>query len=41
MAETTLNAEKRTSSGKGVARKLRAQGRVPAVVYGANEETLA
>lgn len=35
MSETaTLSAEPRQDSGKGVARKLRAQGRVPAVVYG-------
>lgn len=37
---TTLKAEKRTESGKGVARKLRAGGRAPAVVYGQGEEAL-
>jgi large subunit ribosomal protein L25 len=31
--ETKLVAEKREDSGKGVARKLRAAGRVPAVLY--------
>jgi large subunit ribosomal protein L25 len=34
MATATLSAETRTETGKGVARKLRAAGRVPAVVYG-------
>jgi large subunit ribosomal protein L25 len=34
MASATLNAETRSDSGKGVARKLRAAGRVPGVVYG-------
>ncbi len=35
MANTaTLPAQKRDGSGKGVARKLRAAGRVPAVLYG-------
>ncbi|HZD80409.1 MAG TPA: 50S ribosomal protein L25/general stress protein Ctc [Actinomycetota bacterium] len=34
MAEQKLTAEKREDSGKGVARKLRAAGRVPAVLYG-------
>ena len=37
----TLNAEKRTDSGKGVARKLRAAGRVPAVVYGQGEDAMS
>ncbi len=32
--ETKLQAIKRDATGKGVARKLRAQGRVPAVLYG-------
>jgi large subunit ribosomal protein L25 len=31
---TTLNAQKRDGTGKGVARKLRQAGRVPAVLYG-------
>ena len=34
MAEEKLTAEKRDGTGKGVARKLRAAGRVPAVLYG-------
>ncbi|MGH2528341.1 MAG: 50S ribosomal protein L25/general stress protein Ctc [Actinomycetota bacterium] len=32
--ELKLEAEKRDGSGKGAARKLRARGRVPAVLYG-------
>ena len=34
MAELILNAEVRTKTGKGDAKKLRAAGRVPAVIYG-------
>lgn len=34
MAEVGLPAEIRSGRGKGVARKLRAQGKVPAVLYG-------
>jgi large subunit ribosomal protein L25 len=34
MAEQKLVAERREGTGKGVARKLRAAGRVPAVLYG-------
>ena len=34
MASASLSAEKRSDSGKGVARKLRAAGLVPGVVYG-------
>jgi len=34
MAEQKLTASKREDAGKGVARKLRAAGRVPAVLYG-------
>jgi large subunit ribosomal protein L25 len=36
----TLNATPRTGSGKGVARKLRAAGKVPAVVYGHGDRTV-
>lgn len=32
--ELKLNAERRQGTGKGVARKLRARGRVPAILYG-------
>ena len=34
MADNTLAVELRQATGKGVARKIRAAGRVPAVVYG-------
>lgn len=37
---STLAAEKRERSGKGVARKLRQAGRVPAVLYGRDLESL-
>jgi large subunit ribosomal protein L25 len=36
--ETTLEATPRTSSRKGIARKTRAVGKVPAVVYGRGRE---
>ncbi len=40
MAQTvTLNAERRSVSGKGAARKLRQAGMVPAVVYGHGRDT--
>jgi large subunit ribosomal protein L25 len=32
--ETTLKAEPRSATGKGAARKLRARGRVPGILYG-------
>jgi large subunit ribosomal protein L25 len=38
MATATLAAELRTETGKGAARKLRAAGRVPAVIYGHSRE---
>lgn len=38
MASASLSAETRNDSGKGVARKLRAAGRVPGVVYGHGRE---
>ncbi|MEX2182753.1 MAG: 50S ribosomal protein L25/general stress protein Ctc [Gemmatimonadaceae bacterium] len=34
MASANLNASTRSATGKGVARKLRAAGQVPAVIYG-------
>jgi len=37
----TLNVARRTETGKGAARSLRRNGRVPGVVYGHGEETLA
>lgn len=37
--EANLKAELREETGKGAMRKLRATGRIPAVVYGHNEET--
>jgi len=41
MATASLSAEARTETGKGIARKLRAAGRVPAVVYGHAREPQA
>ena len=39
MSDTlTLPAETRDRAGKGASRALRREGRVPAVVYGNNEE---
>ena len=38
MAEVTINAEVRAESGKGPNRRLRASGRVPAVLYGNGNE---
>ncbi|NLG63641.1 MAG: 50S ribosomal protein L25/general stress protein Ctc [Candidatus Cloacimonetes bacterium] len=39
VAQPKLKAEKRESMGKGTARKLRATGRIPAVLYGRGEES--
>lgn len=39
--QVTLNAERRDETGKGVARKLRAAGKLPAVMYGAEGESLS
>ena len=39
--QLTLSAEARERAGKGAARSLRREGRVPAVVYGNNEDPLA
>jgi large subunit ribosomal protein L25 len=41
MAEVTLEVTRRENAGKGVARKLRAAGKVPAVVYGGHREPVA
>ena len=38
--DTKLDAERRDDGGKGVARKLRAAGRVPAVLYGHDQEAI-
>lgn len=38
MATATLNAKPRSARGKGVARKLRAAGEFPAVIYGHGRE---
>ena len=40
MAKATLNAKTRDNSGKGVARTLRREGRVPAVLYGRELESI-
>lgn len=40
MQEVTLEIEKRETAGKGPSRRLRAGGRVPAVVYGGGKETV-
>ena len=36
--QLTLSAEARDRAGKGASRALRREGRVPAVIYGMNEE---
>jgi large subunit ribosomal protein L25 len=41
MAEVTLEVSRREATGKGVAIKLRQQGRIPAVVYGGHREPVA
>src|SRR5918996_4452897 len=38
MAEVRLQAERRVADGKGGARKVRAAGKVPAIVYGGGME---
>src|SRR5688500_9950599 len=40
MATAQLTATPRTDAGKGVARKLRAAGNIPAVIYGHSRESL-
>ena len=41
MASVSFSAAPRAATGKGVARKLRAAGQVPAVIYGHNRESQA
>jgi len=41
MTETSLTAEAREDTGKGSARRLRRSGRVPGVVYGVGQDTIA
>src|SRR5437763_5627656 len=41
MAEVTLEVVAREKSGKGVAKKLRQQGKIPAVVYGGHRDSVA
>ena len=41
MAEVTLEVVRRERSGKEIAKKLRAGGKVPAVVYGGHRESVA
>lgn len=40
MERVKLKAEQRRETGKGVARKLRREGYIPAVIYGRNRESL-
>ncbi|MEX2472309.1 MAG: 50S ribosomal protein L25 [Gemmatimonadota bacterium] len=40
MKNVTLGAEKREGTGKGVARKLRQAGKIPAVVYGRDMDSI-
>jgi len=40
MAEVRITAESRSTFGKGAARQLRRSGKIPAVLYGHNEEAL-
>ena len=41
MAENTLAVESREGTGKGMARRLRVAGRIPAVVYGHGKESVS
>jgi len=41
MAEVTLEVSRREHTGKEVAKKLRREGKVPAVVYGAHRDSVA
>ncbi len=40
MSKITFNAEKREKAGKGAARACRREGRVPAVIYGGNQDAV-
>ncbi len=40
MAELVIEVERRTTAGKGSSRRLRQQGKIPAVVYGGGKETI-
>ena len=40
MAEINLEVVRREDAGKGVARKLRQNGKIPAVVYGGHREAV-
>ncbi len=40
-AKTGLAAKRRSETGKGVARRLRAAGKIPAVLYGKDQESIA
>src|SRR5882757_4177279 len=39
--QLTLSAETRDRAGKGASRHLRREGRVPAVIYGGNQEPIS
>jgi large subunit ribosomal protein L25 len=41
IANTGLSAKRRTETGKGAARKIRATGQIPAVIYGKDQEPIA
>jgi len=41
MAEVTLEVTRRENSGKEISKKLRAAGKIPAVVYGGHKESVA
>lgn len=41
MSEVVLSAEKRSDTGKSVARRLRREGRIPGVMYGAENDPIA
>jgi large subunit ribosomal protein L25 len=41
MEQVLIKADRRASTGKGVARKIRGAGRIPAVLYGGNVEPVS